>query len=263
MRIPNQPADAFAMELAIGNRPAHEATLSPDEVGARALLTCMTVEGLLACVAVITAIFVGRKPDAFFAEGSFITIASSLQLLLISGLCLLIYQIRSDHARTWLRGSHVLWALGAIGMAALVFDEAVGLHESADRQIHQAFALRESPWTDRIDDVIILGYGLAAGAAAWVCRRELVQLRGVARFFIFSSALFLAMVAADLLTNSYSTDQTMLSKHENLQLLASWANALEDTIKLCTEGSLVAALIATFWMFRRGSSGRSVATHRL
>ena len=232
---------------------AHSNAQTPLNIGRRALAAGVAIELLVAAVAIAGASYVGRRPDAFFEEGSFITIFSSLQIIALAGMCALLYQIRSEQSASPI-GPHLMWAIGACGLALLVLDEAFGLHEMFDLKIHALAGLEQTPWTDRIDDLIVLCYGLAAGGLALAFRRELLKLLRLRSLFIISLALFLAMVAVDLLSNSYSSNhREILEQRAELQMLAACANAFEDTIKLSCEASIFAGLLAAAHLFKRNA----------
>jgi Ca2+/Na+ antiporter len=199
----------------------------------------------------IAAIASGHQPDLFFAEGSVITIWSSLQMVAICAMCLWLFQLRRSANQFTTRRSSALWLLAAIGAGVLSIDEAAGLHESIDHQIHAVFEITENPWTDRLDDAIVLGYGMVALAVAYVCRTEFRLLRSAKNVFVIAFGLFIVMVAIDLLTNSYSVkpfDQAQLARFDALR---AWGVVIEDSFKLTSEGVFIAALAMTAATFKR------------
>jgi FlaA1/EpsC-like NDP-sugar epimerase len=213
-------------------------------------MAALMLNALVLIVAIAAAMAIEHAPDFYFEEGSVITVWSSLQIVTICAHCLWIFQLRRDSRRSTGR-SHALWLLGAVGAGVLSIDEAAGLHETVDHQIHAFFNMPENPWTDRIDDVIVLGYGLIAMAVAYVCRAEFRVLRTARDIFIAAFALFSVMVLIDLLTNSYSItprDDVQLARFESIR---AWGVVLEDTFKLASEGVFVAALSVAAITFKR------------
>jgi hypothetical protein len=117
--------------------------------------------------------------------------------------------------------------------------------------------MQESPWTDRIDDAIVLGYGLAALTLAYIWRAELVALRSVKAIIVMAFALFFVMVALDLLTNSYSISP---GKAERFIALRSWGVVIEDSFKVASEGVFVAGLLTAVASLKRlGLTGKPAA----
>ena len=49
-----------------------------------------------------------------------------------------------------------------IGFLFLGFDDLLSLHENMDALIHFVLRIKETPWTDHIDDFILLMYGIIA-----------------------------------------------------------------------------------------------------
>lgn len=212
----------------------------------------LLLNAALVATVVITALWDGFQPDLYFAEGSVVTVWSSLQIIAVCGMCLWLFQLRRESNRASGRRAHVLWLLAAIGAAALSIDEAASIHESIDQKIHAMFAIRENPWTDRIDDLIVLGYGLIAMTVTYICRAELKLLRSAADILIAAFALFAVMVVIDLLTNSYSIspgDGALLAR---LSSLRGWGVVVEDSFKVISEGIFVAGLVTAALSIKRG-----------
>lgn len=115
-------------------------------------------------VALVHGISLG-KPGAAFSEEGLVTYDSGRQLYLCSFASLSngYFAFRFHH--TLLSTDTLFWLALTAGFLFLAFDELFMVHESMDRYIHQLFALKETPWTDRLDDLLV---GLYVAVAALV-----------------------------------------------------------------------------------------------
>ena len=95
-----------------------------------------------------------------FQEGRFITLFSTLQLLVISWLSHRVLQVRSVTRKQSLwRDPSAVWGIISIGFLFLAADDFFTIHENIDSLIHSIFKLQETGLTDRIDDILV-GYTL-------------------------------------------------------------------------------------------------------
>jgi len=139
-------------------------------------------------IAIIIAIALGiheGRPLVHFGEHHLITWISVLQLLTISFLSYNIFQTRRrtlEHFN-W-RAPFILWAIISLGFFFLAMDDLFMIHESIDHRIHDIFNLKETTFTDRIDDMIVGVYGLIGISALYACREEIKKYRQVFPFLI-------------------------------------------------------------------------------
>lgn len=208
-------------------------------------LICLWLDVLAVTLVVLLSLLQGERPDAQFAEGGLMTYFSAGQLGVLAGLSLELFVVRrfrrigAAHARrSW------IWLIIAAGMIGLACDEAFELHERLDLALHQWLGLRESPWTDRIDDLIVLGYGLTGLALLWLYRGELMRFRRIWPYLAIAFTLFFTMVGLDLLTNSYSIAPERIGSPAMLANATAWANVLEDSCKIVSEAAFLGAFIA-------------------
>jgi len=182
-------------------------------------------------VFVLAVIYGHGQGDVFhyFQEGRLITFWSSFQLVAIAVFCWVIHERdRLRHSGpVWSSGS-LIWALMALGFLFLAFDETLMIHENADFKIHEILDIPETNLTDRLDDFIVLFYGLAGFYFMWRFRSGLTPYLAVARKLVVPGILiFLAMVAADVLTNRRD-----IILDENLHNMLS---LLEEATKIAAE----------------------------
>jgi len=172
-----------------------------------------------------------------FQEGTKLTLFSSLQLLFIAVLCWLIFLKRYGSRRqVQAKAYFIVWALISIGFMLLAYDEYFQLHETIDHLIHSYFNMRETGWSDPIDDFLIAVYGLIGLGVIYSCREELKRFRDV-RAVLTTAFVFLAgMVILDAVTNGVDVVADV-SQRMPLELM-------EDVLKYLAEGLfLVCALI--------------------
>jgi hypothetical protein len=199
-----------------------------------------------------TAIFLGvlrNKPLAHFGERKFVTVVSVLQLLVIAWLAYRIWQIRRvPGERPWWKSPTSIWLLMAVGFVFLGVDEFIGIHESIDKRIHKLFHLRETGWTDRIDDMLVALYGLVGIGTIFAYRRELVQYKKVIPYLVTGFFMFFVMVVLDTATNR--CDLLVRVFGGECEVLRVWLSVAEDSMKVIAEavfgiGYYACLLIAT------------------
>lgn len=219
------------------------------------IATSLALNGVIVLSVTVSALWAGRHPDLYFAEGSIVTVWSALQMIAICAMCLWIFQLRRDEARfNHKTRAHWLWLVVALGAGVLSLDEAASIHETIDHQIHALLAVQENPWTDRIDDAIVLGYGGLALALAYFGRAELVILRSTKDVLILAFVLFFIMVAIDLLTNSYSITPRNEIQSAQFDRLRAWGVVIEDSFKLASEGVFIAAFATVALTCKRNAN---------
>lgn len=181
-------------------------------------------------VLLITGNVLGWDIESLFDEGAAVTHSSAL-LLGGCGITAFFAGLR-QHPR-W------PWILFAAGFVFLLCDELLELHERADRVIHALIGMRENAWTDRIDDVIVLGYGIAALGFVITCRRLLPPLYQEKRLFIVAGAWFAGMVVMDLASNAYPSNVAAHFSGSHIHLLKAGAAVVEETCKVMAEWALL------------------------
>lgn len=187
-----------------------------------------------------------QQPDAHFVEGGLITVVSTAQIAAAAALCAWLYQQRRGWARRGARGSAMplVWLLAAGALITIALDEAASLHEQIDHAVHRWLGLRETPWTDRIDDAIVAAYGFAAMTALWIGRCEFKRVQAARPLLKIGLILFFLMAAMDMATNSYTVRGEAAPATLQPHPITGWLNGLEDTIKLLSEAALLGALCA-------------------
>jgi hypothetical protein len=138
--------------------------------------------------------------------------------------------------------------ISAIGFLLLGFDEALSLHENIDKLIHIVMRIKETMWTDHIDDFIILSYGLIAIFFIKDFLKEFKRHPYMLNLIICGLCLFFAMFCLDFITNNFETftyffknlqgSPTGIGKH-----IQDLVRMVEDSMKLLGEACFFSAFI--------------------
>ncbi len=139
----------------------------------------------------------------YFTEGEVVTFLSSFNLVAISLFCWIVYEKEklADSVESLHPAGSIIWALMSAGFLFLAFDETMEIHENADFFIHKVFGLKETAITDRLDDMLILFYGVVGLTLFIRFRGRLWPYIDGLRPLIGGVLLLVLMVLFDALTN--------------------------------------------------------------
>ncbi len=176
-----------------------------------------------------------------FEEDGFITIFSVFQLLTISWLSFKILQTRNvTRRRTLWSNSSTVWGIISLGFLFLAADEFFQIHEKIDFGIHHFFNMRETGFTDRLDDILVGLYVLVGISTLIAYRDELKTHRRAFPFFIYGFVLLFVMIAIDVLTNRDDILRILFDYYLANDILV-WLSHLEDSLKIFAEAFFVLA----------------------
>ncbi len=175
-----------------------------------------------------------------FEDGGFITYFSVIQLFIVSYLACRIFKIRRPlFNRPW-KSPVAIWGITSLGFSFLALDDLLMIHEFFDKSIHRYGQIQETGMSDRIDDLIVGGYGLIAIGLFVLYRRELKKYRVVLPYVVAGFVLLFLMVGVDVLTNRNDILLSMFSP-ETVEALMSWLFVPEESLKLFSEGCFIVA----------------------
>ena len=179
-----------------------------------------------------------------FKEDGFITMLSVFQLLIISWLSYKIFQSRNVKQKCipW-RDSSALWGIISLGFLFLAADDFFQIHEEIDFQIHHFFNMRETGFTDRIDDILVGLYGLAGIFVLITYWDELKAHRRAFPFFIYGFIFLFAMIAIDVLTNRNDILPALFD-YDLANVLHVWLSHAEDSLKVFAEAFFIMAFFS-------------------
>ena len=187
-------------------------------------------------IAVIAlAVLVGQALDirveTAFGERSPITWLSVFQLLVVGTLALYMLHLRREdlHLKFW-QAPALVWAVIGLGFIALAADEKFLIHENLDLYIHSILNLRETVWTDKIDDVLIGIYALTGVGIVLLNRQELKRYQNTQTLIIIAFAFLFLTIVLDTLTNGFTFIPTSVQP---------WLKVGEEGFKILSEGMFI------------------------
>lgn len=175
-----------------------------------------------------------------FEDGGFITYFSVIQLFMLSYFTCKIFKIRSNASIAPWRSPIAIWGIFSLGFSFLALDDLLMIHEWFDELIHEIWRIQETGLSDRIDDIIVGGYGLIAVALLVIYRRELKKYIVVMPTVVAAFVTLFLMVGVDILTNRDDI-LLMLFQQSTVYSIDSWSFVLEEGLKLLAEGFFIIA----------------------
>jgi hypothetical protein len=199
------------------------------------LIYLLLFDIIVTVVAIAIGIHAGN-PLRYFEEGLFITWISALQLFAISWLAFTTLNTRRSKAgRLHWRDPLFIWALISIGFLFLALDDLFMIHESLDKKIHHFFNMKETGFSDRIDDFIIGLYGIFGISILYAYREEMKNYRQILPYLAYGFALLFTMVALDALTNRRDILSFLIEQRDLVKSVYIGLSILEDSFKLLAE----------------------------
>ena len=234
----------------------------------RTFLPCAPPTFLLSLVyvdflAVLLALGLGfawyQNPTAYTGEGDPITWLSFAHLLVTGGLAGGVFYCRTGGGldlAVWRQPAFV-WLLMALGFLFLAIDEVAKIHESLDRSVHRLLQRPETALSDRLDDAILLGYGLVGVAVLYAYRSELISYRAVLPLVICGFVLFLFMGLLDALVNRPDVFLFLGISQEGSASLGKWLGGVEEGLKILAEAAFLGAAYTCLFLTAEADCGRN------
>ena len=198
---------------------------------------------------ILAALWVGVSQGylgAGFDEGQLGTHISVLILLLTGLTALAIYRGRGGAEALPLFDNRRIWQICGIGFIFLSLDDAFRIHENLDKLIHLVAGLEETGLSDRIDDVLILFYGLIGVGFLWRARDEILQSRWFVTFMAAGFVLMLVQFVVDAGTNSPDLLIWLGVSDDQLPAMLSWAIVVEESAKILAGATLLAGFVHAY-----------------
>ncbi|WP_430809907.1 MULTISPECIES: hypothetical protein [unclassified Carboxylicivirga] len=175
-----------------------------------------------------------------FEEYGFITTFSFIQLF-ITGLISFF---------TYLKRKKLIWILVALGFVFLSLDEKFLIHEQLDTMLHELFNMKETALSDRIDDFLILGYGLIGLVFLIRFRTEFLRHKtGVAMLSLGFGVMVLSVIF-DTLGNSNTWDDIFSGRIPSAAL-HQLGIVVEESLKITAEAFLLSGFYAYLCYYRK------------
>lgn len=192
---------------------------------------------------VFYALVTGNYSGEPFKEDAFVTKFSYYQLLFSSFLSFYVFNIRKSQLQisSW-RSLPVVWLLIALGFLYLSFDEVNQYHENLDINIHNLFHIKETGFTDRIDDLIIGIYLFLGIYLLSLYKEELLFYKKFKYIFLVAFYLTALMIIFDLLSNGNGVLYFFVHDIDYSKYLQEKISIFEDILKIFAEGFLLGGI---------------------
>jgi hypothetical protein len=211
-----------------------------DPPGARMFRLVATANIVLTAGALVVGWTVWRRPDKFFREG---VLDLGLSAVLLVGTAVLCWRVfRTREATPGATGAG-LWRLVSAGFLYLALDEVFEFHERLDEGLHALVDVAETALSDRLDDLIVLGYGIAGAAVLWRFRAEVAHFRPLAGFLRAAAVAFVLMAAIDLATSRHDLVLRVVPPPGGWDVWRFF-RGIEESLKLVAEGTLLGTAYA-------------------
>jgi hypothetical protein len=128
-------------------------------------------------------------------------VSSFFILLVTASIVWRIFLVRRPPGTSALGSPARIWLFISLGFAYLALDEALDFHEGIDFGVHWLLGMTETGLTDRLDDMIILVYGVAGLIIIFRHRNEFRSFGDGRILFIGGFAFLVLMVAVDAGSN--------------------------------------------------------------
>ena len=162
-------------------------------------------------------------------EGELLTHLSVLLLGMISIAAL----FRGAWSFGWERR---LWLLISSAFIYLALDDYLLIHEQIDKRIHKIFQIQETVFTDMLDGVIVLLYGVAAFALVAVFRHIMRQYPGSFTYLGIAFSLLFLMILLDLVEDVFFKNPYL---EESCKVLSEYFFLLAFVMPARRDGALL------------------------
>ena len=143
-----------------------------------------------------------------------------------------------------------MWKYLGYGFIYLAFDDLLRFHEEIDHMICKIFSWDKHGPADKIDDFIIVIYGLIAFGILVKHFKEALNFKS--GFLFFLGAIFFAIITtgSDLLGGMTGPLSNIVNQ-ENLPSVLRTLDIIEETAKSLAEVFFVGAFLNIYHVFKR------------
>ena len=210
----------------------------------------------------------GHPIDEYFREGRAMTLLSASEIFLTAIVCLYIFVLQTlqDDFLDINRKNILLWAgktffiAAAFGFGFLASDELLMFHEGIDFSVHSYFHIKETSLTDRLDDLIIILFGIVSCGYVYVAYKEIKRYPCLLNELLFAFALMAIMSVIDVLTNDDILYRRFIPAIE-LKNVSNFFETVEEIFKLLSEALFLGAFLnVLFFRLKNSNIFRNRAT---
>ncbi len=208
-----------------------------------------------ACVAM--ALLLGVDPQQYPRVLKFITWFSCAHLALIAGVSLCsLYALDYKRVDQEDRSKEAwFWFICCAGFLYLSADEGMGLHQKLDFWLHQWLKVHETSLTDRLDDLIVLIYGIIALFVVLKFYRNVWEEKNMGFWLMVGFGLFFTMSFFDFLSNDEYFYPFFMEDRSMDKRFGILLGILEDSFKLFAEAAFLIGFLEGFQSVLRKYGG--------
>jgi len=186
-----------------------------------------------------------------FDENGIVTLLSVSQLLLTGFFALAVWRERRGTGPfKWNDKIHI-WLLMGVGFLFLALDEKTLIHEGLDRSLHKVMEMQANQWTSRIDDFIIVAYGIIGVGALWLYSSEMKKYKASIHFLI-AGFIGLALTAlADTATSSSDFFTWLLDSENTRHSAQAVVGIMEEVCKVTSEALFLTWFASILGMIKK------------
>lgn len=141
-------------------------------------------------------------PKIYYKEFQLVTFISFIKLLIISRANWNIFRLKGGTVRNIdFNNPYALWLVISAGFLFLAADDLFLIHENTDKLIHFIFGMKETGLTDRIDDLIVLIYGILGLLILYSYREEIYRYRRSVPYILTGFVILFIRIVIDVITN--------------------------------------------------------------
>lgn len=130
------------------------------------------------------------------------------------------------------RTNQIIWLLIGLGFIFLAFDDGFMIHERLDFRIHRYFGIQQTSLTDRLDDFLIVLYGLIGLFFLYRYREEILRYKFLPKYLVIGFAILLVTAFLDILTNDSAIFRWIGFPEAAISDTKKWLGAIEEVGKL-------------------------------
>lgn len=182
-----------------------------------------------------------------FQEGCPITLISFFFLLLVGFISLEIFKVRNVSEPS--NKNIVMWKYLGFCFIYLAFDDLCRFHEEIDHTICKIFGLDKHGPADKIDDLIIVVYGIITLSILIRYFKESINFKSGILYFSGAILMAVTTTVCDLLGGIHGPLSQYFSE-QALPLVLRNLDILEETTKTLSEVFFVGAFLHIYHKFR-------------
>lgn len=180
-------------------------------------------------------------PKIYYGEFQLVTFISFIKLLAISRVNWNIFKSKGGTVRGInFNNDYALWLIISAGFLFLALDDLFLIHEGTDKLIHFILGMKETGLTDRIDDLIVVVYGVLGLLILYSYRHEIYRYRRSLSYIVFGFGFLFIRIVIDIITNRNDIIPLIISDENVETYLNNFLAITEGATKLLAQSFFLA-----------------------